>query len=141
MLLGNRFGTYCLILLIIGANVLIIFMASFQKPDKDDSPDAIPGWLWPTVVFSIFGGGILAWAALVLLQSDKIGNWLGVQVVIHEVTGDGNATLPIGNTAISRVREETGPEEAEQLEIRKMLKEAKDDGTNRRLRVTVSYTE
>ena len=155
MLLRNRIGTHCLIWLIVGVNILIIFMASLQKPNKDDSPNAIPGWLWPTVVFSIFGGGILAWAALVLLQSDKCGKWLGVHVTIHKVTevdntprtwynGD-SARLPVASNAISSAREEAGPDtlrkEAEELMIQKMIKEAKEDGTNRRLQVTVSYTE
>jgi hypothetical protein len=131
-------------------------MASFQKPNKDQSRNAITGWLWPAVAFSIFGGGLLAWVALVLLQSDKYGKWLGVYAKIHEVAEDDtplstwqnndDATLPIENTASSPAREDADPDarckKAErELMIQNMLKEAKEDGTNRRLEVTVSYAD
>ena len=76
-------------------------------------------------------------------------------MTIHEVkevdntprtwyNGD-SARLPVASNAISSAREEAGPDtlrkEAEELMIQKMIKEAKEDGTNRRLQVTVSYTE
>jgi hypothetical protein len=155
-LLRNRVRTYSLIFLIIGVNILVIFMASFQKPNKDQSRNAIPGWLWPTVAFSIFGGGLLAWAALVLLQSDKYGKWLGVYAKIHEVAEDDSpwstwqnnddATLSIENTASSPAREDADldarcKKTERELMIQKMLKEAEEDGTNRRLEETVSYTD
>jgi hypothetical protein len=155
-LLRSRVRTYCLSVLIIGVNILIIFMASFQKPNKDQSPNTIPGWLWPTVAFSIFGGGVCAWAALVFLQSDKYGKRLGIHVQIHQVKEDdttrstwhhGNgAALPVESSTSSSAREDADPDNLRtkadrDLEVQNLLIEAKKDGTNRRLKVTVSCTD
>lgn len=82
-LLRNSFVTYCLIVMVVGVNLLIIITAGFQGRNKEPTPGDIPGWLRPTVTFSIFGGGIAFWVALVLLQGDTFGKKLGIEVCVH----------------------------------------------------------
>lgn len=82
-LLRNSFVTYCLIVMVVGVNLLIIITAGFQGRNEEPTPGDIPGWLRPTVTFSIFGGGIAFWIALMLLQGDTFGKKLGIEVCVH----------------------------------------------------------